>query len=162
MGVRDRSGKTTNVSASDRALNSIRALVDSLYQSARSVESRTGLTNAQLAILRQVVQKGPLTVNDISAGVHAGQSAVSIVLGRLESAKLVQRFKSPEDARRVMVAPTPAGKSILRRSPRPPTERLLIALSQLSTGEAEMIADGLEVLLGHMRRSAERSPMLFE
>lgn len=160
--VRGRSRKKPGVSPSDRALNAIRAVVDALYQSARSVESRTGLTNAQLAILRQVVRHGPLSVNDIAAGVHAGQSAVSVVLGRLEDAKLVRRFKSTDDGRRVMVAATQTGTRMLRRSPRPPTERLLTALSQLSSSEAEQIADGLEALLGHMRRGAERSPMLFE
>lgn len=146
----------------DRALSAVRALVDALMHSARAVETRTGLTNAQLAVLRQVAREGPLTVNEIAARVRAGQSAVSIVLGRLAKARLVRRFESAEDRRRVMVDVTPAGRQVLRRSPRSPTEDLLTALSRLPERDTTMLADGLESLLRTMGRDVVEPPMLFE
>jgi len=146
----------------DRALGALRALVDALTHSARAVETRTGLTNAQLAILRQVGRAGPLTVNEIAARVRAGQSAVSIVVGRLAKARLVRRFESAEDRRRVMVDVTPAGRRVLQRSPHSPTEELLTALSRLPGRETAMLADGLDALLRSMGRRVVEPPMLFE
>jgi DNA-binding MarR family transcriptional regulator len=149
-------------SAHAQALRCIRALVDILYHSARSVESRTGLTNAQLAILRQVASHGPLTVNEIAARVRAGQSGVSMVLSRLEETGLVERTPSKSDRRRVLVSATTVGRRLLRRSPRPPTEQLLKAVDRLSRAEAEQIARGLTSLLNHMRRGRKPEHMLFE
>lgn len=146
----------------ERALNRVRALVDALFHSARAVETRTGLTNAQLAVLRQVAADGPLTVNEVASRVRAGQSAVSIILGRLARARLVRRFSSPTDRRRVIVELTSAGKRALRRSPRPATEELLDALSKLSPREAAMIGDGLDALLRSMGIADAVPPMLFE
>ena len=149
-------------SAHARALRAIRALVDLLYHSARSVESRTGLTNAQLAILRQVARHGPLTVNEIAAHVRARQSGVSMVLSRLEESGLVSRRPAESDRRRVLVTPTAAGRRVLRQSPLPPTEQLLRAVDLLSPAEAEQIARGLTSLLRHMQRGRKPEHLLFE
>jgi DNA-binding MarR family transcriptional regulator len=149
-------------SAHSRALSCIRALVDLLYRSARSVESRTGLTNAQLAILRNVARHGPMTVNEVAERVRAGQSGVSMVLSRLQRAKLIARTTSEADRRRVLVHATAAGRRLLRRSPRAPTEELLAALDRLTPTEAEEIARGLGALLHRLHRRVKPEHMLFE
>jgi DNA-binding MarR family transcriptional regulator len=136
--------------------------VDVLYHSARAVESRTGLTNAQLTVLRQVARHGPLTVNEVAARVHAGQSAVSTVLARLATAKLVRRGAAASDRRRVLVSVTASGRRVLRRSPRPPTEALLGAVSRLTPAEAAAVTDGIEALLRRIGRSARKPPLLFQ
>jgi DNA-binding MarR family transcriptional regulator len=145
-----------------RALSCIRALVARLYHSARSVESRTGLTNAQLAILRNVARNGPLTINETAQLMRAGQSGVSSVLSRLERAKLVERTVSETDRRRVLVHATATGRRMLRRSPLPPTEELLSALDQLTPAQAEAIARGLTALLRKLHRGVTPEHMLFE
>jgi DNA-binding MarR family transcriptional regulator len=135
--------------------------VDSLYHSARAVESSTGLTNAQLAVLRLVARHGPLTVNEVTARMHAGQSAMSTLLARLAAAGLIRRSTAPDDRRRVLVSVTAAGRRKIRGSPRPPTERLLAAVDRLTPAEADRLADSLGRLLGRMR-AGRRSPMLFD
>jgi DNA-binding MarR family transcriptional regulator len=145
-----------------QALRCVRALVDFLYHSARSVESRTGLTNAQLSILRQVARNGPLTVNEIADQVRAGQSGVSMVLSRLQDAKLVARSPAADDRRRVLVSATAAGRRVLRRSPKPPTEQLLTAIDQLSAAEADHVVRGIEALLRRLRGKLKPEHMLFE
>lgn len=146
----------------ERALTCIRVLVDALYHSARAVESRTGLTNAQLAVLRQVVAHGPLTVNEVAARVSAGQSAVSTVLARLTRDGLVSRAKVPADRRQVIVQATADGRRALRRSPRPPTEELLAAVERLSLADAGRVADGLTALLARLPRRARHARLLFD
>lgn len=133
-----------------------------MYHSARAVESRTGLTNAQLTILRLVARHGPLTVTEIAAHVRAGQSGVSMVVSRLNLAKLVGRTIPKADRRRVLVNATAAGRRVLRRSPRPPTEELLTALDQLTPAQAEAIARSLSTLLRKLRRGVTPEHMLFE
>lgn len=157
-----RAKRVMNDTPHERALDCVRSLVRALYRSSRSVETRTGLTNAQLSILRQVARHGPLTVNDVAARVHAGQSTVSTVLSRLTRAGYVRRRQAPEDQRRVLVEVTARGRHAVLRSPRPPTERLLGALNRLSDREAEALADSLHALLSRMHVSTERAPMLFD
>jgi len=144
------------------ALAAVRALVDALYQSARSVERRTGRTNAQITILRVVARGGPLTINEVAARVRTGQSTASLVLSRLQRARLVRRIASLEDRRQVLVEATDAGKALARRAPRPATDELLRALDALSDREAVSVARALTPLLRALRQSSRRPPMLFE
>lgn len=133
-----------------------------LYQSARSVERRTGRTNAQIAILRVVARAGPLTINEIARHVRTGQSTASLVVTRLQRARLVRRSASRADRRRVLVEATAAGKALARQAPRPATDELLRALDSLSDREAASIARALAPLLRALHRSSRRAPMLFE
>ena len=152
----------TAARARRNALQAVRALVDALYQSARGVERRTGRTNAQITILRVVVKDGPLTINEIAAHVRTGQSTESLVLTRLQRARLIRRIVSSEDRRRVLVEATDAGKALARRAPRPATDELLRALDALSDREAAAVARALTPLLRALHRSSRRPPMLFE
>ena len=145
-----------------RALAAIRRLVASLYRSARSVESRTGRTNAQIAVLRAVARANGASVNDIAARVRVGQSAVSIVLSRLERARLVRKTASASDGRQVCVELTEAGRLLLRRAPKPATTSLIDALERLSPSEAAVIEPALLPLLKHLSRGTRGQPMLFE
>ena len=133
-----------------------------LYRSARSVESRTGRTNAQIAVLRVVARLGGASVNDVAARVRVGQSTVSTVLSRLERARLVRKRRSSADAREVCVEITARGKALLRRAPRPATELLLRAVEGLSPAEAARVADALEPVVRRLRRGRAAPPMLFE
>jgi DNA-binding MarR family transcriptional regulator len=145
-----------------RALGYVRALVDALYHSARAVESRTGLTNAQLAVLRQVALKGPVTINHIASRVQAGQNSVSTVVSRLHRAKLVMRSRGKDDRRRVLIEVTPAGRRALRRAPKTPTEELLHAIDRLSGPQAHHITVGVSALLRGLGRELDPEHMLFE
>ena len=152
----------TKRSARDAALSSVRALVDSLYRSARGVESKTGRTNAQIALLGFVVRHGPLSVNDVAALARTGQSTVSTVLTRLERERLVRRVIPPHDRRRVLVEATSAGRALLRRAPRRPTDELLRAIDSLTPAQAASVAKALGPLLRALHRRRTQPPMLFE
>jgi DNA-binding MarR family transcriptional regulator len=144
------------------AFRCIRALFATLETSARAVEERSGLTNAQLFLLRQIAGAKGLTVNDLAARTGAAQSSVSVVVARLVRAGNVRRGPVPGDGRRVMLTATPRGRSALRRAPAPATERLLDALGMLSRADTRSISRGLSALLAAMEESVERAPLLFE
>jgi len=64
-------------------------------------------------------------VQTIAKSVHLSQSALSRVIGRLETAGLVERHMCPEDRRAVKVRLTEAG--LLRQTEAQPTQRRVLA-----------------------------------
>lgn len=150
------------ISPSENAFRCIRALVAVLQTSARAVEARTGLTNAQLFLLRQIAETDGLTINDLADRTSAAQSSVSVVVGRLVSSGRVRRGRVPGDGRRVKLTATARGRSSLRNAPTPTTERLLTALGRLKPGDVRSISRGLKALLAMLDESTEQRPLLFE
>ena len=131
------------------ALRLIRALVATLSRSARSIEQRTGVTNAQLFILRELAGEQALSINDLAARALTGQNTVSMIVARLVEQGLVSRRRNEDDARRVEVRLTPVGRRLVNRAPEPPTTRLLHALGGMSP-------DGLRALNRSLRALARR------
>jgi DNA-binding MarR family transcriptional regulator len=148
------------------ALQSLRALVNALGRSARRIERHTGLTNAQLFVLRQIADAtrggGTLSVGDVAARALTRPSTASAVVSRLIDAGLVQCRADARDARRRALTLSARGRSTLARAPRAPTERVLGALSRLSDQDASAVANGLELLTRAMQLDASAPGMLFE
>jgi DNA-binding MarR family transcriptional regulator len=144
-----------------RALDLLRTLVAALSRSARSVEAHTGVTNAQLFILQQLVP-GPLGVNALAGRAHTQQSTVSIVVSRLVHAGFAAKLRSRADRRQVVVSITPAGRRLLRNAPLPPTARLLRAMDALRAPEAQALAAGLAALARAFGAPTHHPTLLFE
>ena len=140
----------------------VRALVARLSSSARSVERRTGITNAQLFLLRHVATDGALSVNELADRARTQQSTASIVISRLARAGLVRKTRAAGDARRVVLSVTPAGRALLRHAPAPPTAALFAALERLDTREARALATGLRALVRELGPGPREPGMLFE
>jgi DNA-binding MarR family transcriptional regulator len=144
------------------ALQNVRALVERLSKSAQGVETRTGVTNAQLFLLQQIRTGRHLTVNDLAARAMTTQSTVSIVLSRLERKGLVKRSRSPVDRRSVVLQLTAAGKRVLRRAPRAATSEVMGALTRLSKVELHALSRGLAALGRELGLPVAPASMLFE
>jgi len=146
----------------DEVLQAVRALVQRLSKSARRIETRTGVTNAQLFLLQQIRAGHHLTVNDLAARAMTTQSTVSIVLSRLERKGLVKRSPSPVDRRSVVLQLTATGKRVVRRPPRPPTSDVLRPLGQLTNEELHALSRGLGALGLELGLTVRTPSMLFE
>jgi DNA-binding MarR family transcriptional regulator len=159
-----RSAMTALLPASGQVegLRLLRTVVAGLHRSARAIESSTGVTNAQLFLLRQVASNEGLSVTELAARVGARPNAVSPVLGRLISAGLVRKSIAHADARRAELRLTPAGRRLLRRAPIPPTEELVAALSQLATQDLQALVQGLTALAAGLGLDPDAAPLLFE
>lgn len=144
------------------ALHAVRGLVQALSRSASTVERKTGVTNAQLFLLQQIRAHRNLTVNDLAARAMTTQSTVSIVLSRLERRGLVERARSPHDARSVVLGLTPSGRRLLRRAPAPATSEILDALRRLTRNELHALSRGLSALRRELGSRDEEPEMLFE
>ncbi|CAN5826245.1 hypothetical protein BH11GEM1_BH11GEM1_08350 [soil metagenome] len=144
------------------AITSLRVIFGSLGQSARSIEGRTGLTNAQLFLLRQLAETDAMSVNELAARARTRQNTVSTVLARLAKGGLVSKTRSLEDARSVSVSLTPKARRLLLRAPTPPTTTLIDALETLSPRDVRALASGLGALVSAMGLEGEDAPLLFE
>jgi DNA-binding MarR family transcriptional regulator len=148
--------------ARSEALAMLRALVGVLSSSARAVERRTGVTNAQLFLLQQLASAGPCSLGELAALAHTQPSTVSLVIGRLQRAGFVTRVRAADDRRRVVIALTTAGRRLVRRAPTAPTARLLEAMRALDIRDAKHLVRGLKPLLDEIGASYTAPPMLFE
>lgn len=144
-------------------MRGIRLLVSSLTHSARALEQSTGITNAQLFLLRELAASGPLTINQLAERAMTGQNAVSSVVNRLEERRLVTRGRSAEDGRVVTVTSTAAGRRLVDRAPEPPAERLLRALSDLDAPSLRTVTRAVTLLTTRMGIATDaEAGMLFE
>jgi len=156
------SRKTSLVPSRDHVLAQLRALIAALSASARTVERRTGVTNAQLFLLLQLSSEGPLGIGELAARAHTQPSTVSIVVSRLERAGLVTKGRVAEDRRSVLVDVTKKGRELAKHAPVPPTERLLAALESLSTSDAAALERGLGPLVKSLAPKVHEPPLMFE
>jgi DNA-binding MarR family transcriptional regulator len=145
-----------------RTLDAIRAVVGALSRSARSVERRTGVTTAQLFVLRQLADADALSLGEIAERTLTRQSTVSIVVARLVKRGLVRRVRAADDRRRLELSLTPAGRRLLTRAPEPTTGRLLAALDELTTEQLRSLSVGLDALVAALGIESQAVGMLFE
>jgi DNA-binding MarR family transcriptional regulator len=148
--------------AREDALASIRVLVNNLRQSARTIERRTGVTNAQVFLLQQLAGEPGLSVNDLAERAKTNQSTVSIIIARLVEAGLVRKERSVTDARTAVLVLTPEGRRLVRRAPSPPTALLLDAVASLSAPQARQLASGMRALIRALGLESQAPKLLFE
>src|ERR1035437_8045682 len=162
MSVATHKHSRNSAAARAQALKGVRTLVAALSQSARAVERRTGVTNAQLFLLQQLAGGNSRSVNDRAARARTQQSTVSIVVARLVRAGLAAKHKSAADGRIAVVSLTPKGRRLLRHAPVPPASALLRAIEALPVREARALADGVDALVRALDLSPPEATMLFE
>jgi DNA-binding MarR family transcriptional regulator len=128
-------------------MDGIRRLVRALRSSNIESERRTGITTAQLFVLKHIAEHPGGSLGDVAARTLTTQSTASEVVARLVARGLVSRKQAPDDRRRVVLSATADGRHILHASSPPVQERLIDAISQLPASQQEAIAHGLTAWL---------------
>jgi DNA-binding MarR family transcriptional regulator len=143
-------------------MDALRRIVRSLRLTARDAERSAGISGAQLFVLQSLAEEHASSLNDLADRTLTDQSSVSVVVRRLTDRKLVARKSSPEDARRIELSLTSAGRRLLMRSPEPTQTRLVAALRRLEAHELTGLTDGLSALVREMGIDADAARMLFD
>jgi len=143
-------------------IDSIRRIVQVLRISSREAERTVGLTAAQLFVLQRLKGDNALSLNDLASRTLTHQSSVSVVAQRLADRGLISRIRSTQDARRVELSLTPAGRRLIARAPHAAQEHLLTAVRQLSPAPRRQLAKLLGQLVHEMGLAAEAPMMFFE
>ena len=144
------------------SLDAFRRIVQALRTSSRDAERGVGLSGAQLFALQQLAAAPGASVNDLAARTFTHQSSVSVVVRRLVELRLVAKVVAHDDRRRVRLALTEAGRTVLRRSPEPVQERLIAGIAALPDGERRTLADALTRVARAMASPDRHPPMFFE
>jgi DNA-binding MarR family transcriptional regulator len=143
-------------------MNGLRKIVRGLRLSAREAERTAGISGAQLFVLQSLSEEAAPSLNELSERTSTDQSSVSVVVRRLVDQGLVERRPSTEDARRVELRLTAAGKKLVRRCPEPTQARLVSALRRLGGGELAALRGGIEALVRGLGARSEAARMFFD
>jgi DNA-binding MarR family transcriptional regulator len=138
---------TSVFSAPARAMDGVRRLVRVLRSSNNESERQTGITAAQVFVLKGIAEHPGGSLRDVAARTLTTQSTASEVVARLVARGLVARSAAAGDRRRAALSATPEGLRTLRASNPPVQEVLIAAISQLPADQQEAIARGLTAWL---------------
>lgn len=153
----------TNTKNAARVMDATRHLVRALAGSARAIEASTGISGAQLFILRQLSDaRHALSISELAELTLTHQSTVSGVVTRLVDRNLVTRTTAPDDARRVEVALTAAGRALLADAPPTAQTQLVQGLARLGPARRSLLADELEAWLAYSGLGGGAAPLFFE
>jgi len=103
---------------SANALIAIRQIMRAAEFASRDLANRSGLTPSQIVVLQIIAQDGGETgAGNIAESAQISQATVTILLDKLEAAKLIIRRRGESDRRRVSAKITEAGRKILADTP---------------------------------------------
>ena len=166
MGTNISSGTRAGNTLSDRStrsvLDGIRHIVRTLREASRGAERAVGLSAAQLFVLQRLAGGHTLSVNELAERTLTHQSSVSVVVTKLARRGLVERTRASEDARRLEVSLTDAGRAVLARAPAATQDRLIAALALMGRPARARLARDLGFLLDAMGIERRHAPMFFE
>ncbi len=140
-------------------LDGIRRIVQRLHEASRAAHQRTGLTGAQIFVLRGLADGGPMSVNDLARRTFTHQSSVSTVITRLRARGLVRQTADGRDRRKRILALTSTGRAALAKAPYAFQARLIETVQELTPATRKTVARALERIADAM--SASRRPGMF-
>jgi DNA-binding MarR family transcriptional regulator len=143
-------------------LNSLRQLVNAMYSASRDAQHSHGVTAAQLFILSHVRRSSNLSIGALAELTMTHQSTVSVVVRRLVRRKLLEKRRAADDARRVELTLTPAGRKVVESSPEAFQLRLQHVLATLDAADRAALSRALARLIAGIGAGAAPSGMFFE
>jgi DNA-binding MarR family transcriptional regulator len=145
-----------------RAMNAIRSIVRALRLNTRSIEGKLGISLAQLFVLQQLLDKPAESLNELAERTATHQSSVSVVVRRLVDRGLVTRLASTADRRRVQIALTPAGETLLHGAPPTVQNDLMHGMTRMTAEQRSTLAELLETWILASGIDLAVPPMMFE
>ncbi len=144
-----------------RVLRSLRRIVRAIDLYSRELKASCGLTAPQLVCLSAISREGKTTAVSLAVQVHLSPSTLVGIIDRLEKSGLVQRARSGEDRRQVVIMATEAGKDAVRKAPPPLQQNLLSGFGKMPPDERATIAQSLETIVALMEAQEIRvAPLL--
>jgi DNA-binding MarR family transcriptional regulator len=102
-----------------------------------------GFSGRKIATLRHLLEAGPLTIGQLRDYLYISDSTTSELVAKLEDASCVERARSREDNRVVLVSLTPSGRESARNAPVGGIPLLRERLKALPTERLAMIHEAL-------------------
>lgn len=142
------------VSALD-VLQRFRVIIRAAQSHSAEIERSMGVPSTQVWVLLELQEHGSLRAGELAARMALKPATLSNMLSRMESAGLVERVRSKEDMRIVMVALTKLGLEKLKNVPEAGRGWLPEALGKLDRPALGRLAAGLDELIATMPHQDE-------
>jgi DNA-binding MarR family transcriptional regulator len=144
-----------------RILQSIRRIIRSAGLYSHKLAAHHGVTVPQLVCLLKIGEKAPITIKGLSRELYLSPSTLVGVVDRLEMKGLVERRRSKEDRRQVLIALTTAGQELILRTPSPLQDSLARSVTRLPESERIALASALDKIVDLMEiGDIDASPIL--
>lgn len=121
------------------------------------IEKSVGVSGAQLWALSEIANANDITVTGLANTMSLHQSTTSNLVEKLESRGFVNRIRSTEDRRVVVLQVTESGKSSLAQAPGPFRGILPDALMRMDHNELLNLKNSLNALIDLLARKSEKA-----
>ncbi len=135
-------------------VDNLRRVFQSVNEYSKKTEHETGLTGPQLGAIKVISDTGPICVSDLAGRMHLHAATVIGILDRLEGRGLIDRLRSRDDRRFVMVELSKRGRSLVEKSPEIARDPLAKGFEQMPRHKLENISEGLQSLAELLSTSA--------
>lgn len=120
----------------------------------------TGLTTPQLIVLKAIHELGEVTAGTIAEHVSLSAGTVSILLDRLESHGLIERYRSTRDRRVAHARLTQKGADVVSRAPALMRDTFIAHFSRLNGSEQARSVAVLEAIADMMDAEDVDEPII--
>lgn len=141
---------STDLDIEDLIVAALRRLMRAVDLHSHRLVDEFGLTGPQLATLRQVGRRGPLSSSALAQSVHLSNATITGIVSRLERRGLVARARTDSDRRIVQVTITDAGRALLDTAPSLLQDRFRKELTSLASWEQTMMLANLQRIASMM------------
>lgn len=145
----------------DEVLIALRRVIRALDLHSRYLVKTSGLTSPQLLVMQSIRSKGQVSSGELANNVNVSQATVTTILDRLEKKGFIQRERSQEDKRKVLITLTDLGLESIKESPQPLQESFIRQFQDLHNWEQTQIISSLQRVAQMMdAQHIDASPVL--
>jgi DNA-binding MarR family transcriptional regulator len=123
----------------EQVLLYLRRIIRAIDLRSKELMQVSGLTVPQIVVLQATARLEPVTVGGIAEAVNLSQGTATSILNRLQARGLVERARSLEDRRRVLVKLTNIGRETLAAAPGLLQDHFVEAFRRLRPWEQSLI-----------------------
>lgn len=124
----------------------LRQIAHALSIHSRHIQENYQITIPQLICLREIRERGPLSLGTLAICLFINNSTVTGIVDRLEKRRFVRRVRQSHDRRKIHVKITPQGADFIENTP-DPLEGLFVArLKALESKEFKKILWAIDTL----------------
>ena len=163
--AKQRGGRTQHPDAdlqmTTEVMAALRRIIRAIDLHSRSLVQRFGLTGPQLVVLKELMATSPRSVSELAQAVNLSQATTTGILDRLEKKAMVQRERSDQDRRKVLISPTAHAERVLENAPPLLQEHFVGAFRRLPDWQQTQILSSLQRIVALMEASeVEAGPIL--
>jgi DNA-binding MarR family transcriptional regulator len=145
----------------NQILIALRRIMRAVDLHSKNLERNFNLTGPQLILLREIDKIGDAPIGVLAQHINLSNATLTGIVDRLEKRQLVERVRSTNDRRQVIVRVTGRGKAILSESPPLLQDRFIEELGKLDKERQTAILESLEQVAAMMQAGhLDAAPML--